>query len=79
MGYNRVEHLGCLFLLQVVIGKSLFQSTTDKTIFGISQSRLTIFIHRLLNATGCFIPLLFYFHSIGQSMNKTFYFRIILQ
>ena len=79
MGHNGVEHLRCLFLLQMIVGESFFQRSTDKTIFSICQSRFAIFIHCLLYTPGRFIPFLFHLCGIGQSMNEAFYFRIILQ
>src|SRR3712207_5989545 len=79
MRYNRVDHLGGLLLLQMVVSESLFQSSADKSIFGICYSRFAFFTVCLFISFRHFIAHSDNFVAIGQLKYQPLYILIILQ
>ncbi len=79
MSNDGIQHFCSLCLFQVVISKRFFQCTTDKTIFCIRNSGLTILIHRTLNTLSHFITNTENSFRIRQSTHKTLYVQVVLQ
>ena len=79
MSNDRIQHLRSLCLLQMIVSECLFQRTTDKTIFGICNSRFAIFIHCFLNTLSHLVTDTENLSRIRQCTHKTLYIRIVFQ